>query len=90
VNLGRKLTKNKPITYEEMADFLACFPRKKSTENSRFVNVEAVKDYDLSAKNPNKIKEEIHRFPAEILEDIEMNNEKIESLVAEMRKVSLA
>jgi type I restriction enzyme M protein len=86
VNLERKLTKNKPITYEELSDFLSCFPSKKITENSRFVNVEEVKDYDLSAKNPNKLKEEIHRSPAEILDDIEVNNKKIETLMVEIRK----
>jgi type I restriction enzyme M protein len=48
--------------------------------------VEEVKDYDLSAKNPNKLKEEIHRSPAEILEDIEANNKKIEKLMMEIRK----
>jgi type I restriction enzyme M protein len=61
-----------------MGDFLKCFKDKKITENSRKVNVNDIKDYDLSAKNPNKIKETIHRDPKDILEDIEKGNEKIE------------
>ncbi len=87
VNLERKLTKNKPITFEDMGDFLKCFKDKKITENSRKVNVNDIKDYDLSAKNPNKIKETIHRDPKDILEDIEKGNEKIEWIVKEIKKI---
>lgn len=78
VNLGRTLTKNKPITFEDMSDFLKCCKDKKITENSWKVNVNDVKDFDLSAKNPNKVKEVIHRAPKDILEDIEKNNKKVE------------
>lgn len=81
VNLDRKLTKNKPITYEDLSDFLVCFKDKKITENSRIVNVNDLKDFDLSAKNPNKIKEQIHRDPKEILADIADNNNKINQLI---------
>jgi len=87
VNLERKLTKNKPITFEDMLDFLNCFPSKKLTENSWTVNVNDIKDYDLSAKNPNKIKEIVHRDPKEILQDIEKNNEKIISIVSELKNI---
>lgn len=87
VNPERKLTKNKPITFEDMWDFLKCFKDKKITENSWTVNVNDLKEYDLSAKNPNKVKEQIHRAPKDILEDIEKGNEKIELLVKEIRKI---
>jgi len=87
VNLGRTLTKNKPISYEDMGDFLKCFKDKKITENSWTVNVNDVKDCDLSAKNPNKVKEIIHRAPKDILEDIEKNNKKVEWIVAELKKI---
>jgi type I restriction enzyme M protein len=53
------------------------FNTRAITENSWTVNVSDIKDYDLSAKNPNKIKEQIHRDPKEILQDIEKNNERI-------------
>jgi type I restriction enzyme M protein len=68
-----------------MADFLSCFPSKKLTDNSRFVDVKDLKDYDLSAKNPHRIKEKMHRSPAEILDDIEINNKRIETLIGEIR-----
>lgn len=88
VNLDRKLTKNKPITYDDMADFLKCYKDKKITENSWTVNVNDIKDYDLSAKNPNKIKEQIHRDPKVILEEIENNNEKINGIIQEIKKIT--
>ena len=77
VDQGHTLTKNKPITSEELADFITSYPDKSTGENSRVVAVEDIKDYDLSAKNPAKIKEIIHRAPAEILADIASTNEKI-------------
>ena len=46
-------------------------------ENSWIVKVEDIKDYDLSAKNPNKNKEEVLREPKEILEDIEKTDNEI-------------
>lgn len=87
VNLERKLTKNKPVTFEDMGDFLKCFKDKKITENSWTVNVNDIKEFDLSAKNPNKIKEQIHRDPKDILADIEKGNEKIEGIVKEIKKI---
>ncbi len=87
VNLDRKLTKNKPITFEDMGDFLKCYKDKKITENSWIINVNDIKDFDLSAKNPNKIKEQIHRDPKDILEDIEKGNEKIGTIIQEIKKI---
>jgi type I restriction enzyme R subunit len=67
--------------------FLYATNGKKITENSRKVKVSDIKDYDLSAKNPNKIKEQIHRAPKDILWDIEKNNEKITGIVSELKKI---
>lgn len=87
VNLDRKLTKNKPINYEDLSDFLKCFKDKKITENSRTVNIDDIKDFDISAKNPNKIKEQIHRDPKDILAEIEDNNKKVELLISNLKKI---
>lgn len=89
VNLDRKLTKNKPITFEDMSDFLASFKDKKVWENSRFVNINDIKDFDISAKNPAKIKEQIHRDPKEILSEIEENNKKIEQTMNTLKNIIL-
>ena len=54
-----------------------CYKSREIWENSWIVKVEDIKDYDLSAKNPNKNKEEILRKPKEILEDIEKSDNEI-------------
>lgn len=76
INLDRKLTKNKPINHEDMKPMISAFKNKELGENSWITKVEDIKDYDLSAKNPAKIKEIIHESPADILEKI-MNTQKI-------------
>lgn len=77
VDLGRKLTKNKPITFDELQWMIDCYKSREIWENSWIVKVEDIKDYDLSAKNPNKNKEEVLREPKEILEDIEKSDNEI-------------
>jgi len=77
VDPARKLTKNKPITYNDMSELVKLFKDKPATEKSRYIDVADIKDYDLSAKNPAKIKVIIHRSLTEILADIEKNNEQI-------------
>jgi type I restriction enzyme M protein len=81
IDPGRKLTKNKPITFEEMQWFLDRSKDKKETEFSRKINVKDIKNFDLSAKNPAKIKEEIFRDPKEIMNDIKDTDQEIEMLV---------
>lgn len=84
VDSGRKLTKNKPITYEELTWWIEQYTKRETTDYSRTVNIEDIKDFDLSAKNPAKIKEIIHRDPKDILADIKATDEKI---VAEREKL---
>jgi type I restriction enzyme M protein len=54
------------------------------TPNSWIIKVEDIKDYNLSAKNPNKAKEEVLPSPIEILTIIEQRNEKINKLTKEL------
>lgn len=85
VDLGRKLTKNKPITFEELQWMIDCYNSREIGENSWIVKVEDIKDYDLSAKNPNKNKEEILRDPKEILEDIEKSDNEIKGHIQTLK-----
>ena len=87
IDLGRKLTKNKPITYEEIKNIPEILKERKISENSWIVKVEDIKDYDLSAKNPNKNAEEILRKPEEILDELEKNNKEIERLMWELKGI---
>lgn len=87
INLSRTLTKNKPITYDEIKHIPELLKNRSIWDNSWIVKVEDLKDYDLSAKNPNKIKEEKLRSPEEIIENIEKNDEEIKNLVSELRQI---
>lgn len=87
IDLWRKLTKNKPIHYEEIQDIAEFLKERKISKNSWIVNVEDIKDYDLSAKNPNKNSEKILRKPEEIISEIEKNNIEIEKNVKELKKI---
>lgn len=54
-----KLTKNKPLEYTHLQEFLKCYKERKITANSYLVSKKELEErnYDLSAKNPN-VKEE--------------------------------
>lgn len=77
IDLGRKLTKNKPITFEELWPMISAFKKREVWPHSWIVSSSEIKDYDLSAKNPANIKEIIHRAPNEIMQDILEANAKI-------------
>ncbi len=87
VNLDRKLTKNKPISYDDMQDMINSFKNKSTGENSWIVDIADIRDYDISAKNPSKIKEIIHVSPTDILEKIKITNNKIEDLTVQLDKL---
>lgn len=87
IDLGRKLTKNKPINYEEIKNIPEFLKERKISENSWLVKVEDIKDYDLSAKNPNKNKEKILRSPEEIISEIEANNIEIEKIMKDLKNI---
>jgi type I restriction enzyme M protein len=87
VDPSRKLTKNKPITYEDMQELVSFFPKQTKSDKSWVVNVKDIKDYDISAKNPSKIKEITHETPEIILEKIKENEKKIGEEMRELEKI---
>lgn len=87
IDLWRKLTKNKPLLYDEIKQIPELLQKREISENSWTVKVENLKNFDLSAKNPNKIKEEIIRNPEEIISEIEKNNLEITKLVSELKNI---
>ncbi|MCO7319760.1 SAM-dependent methyltransferase, partial [Riemerella anatipestifer] len=86
VNLEKKLTKNKPIQYVHIAEFVELYNKRTKTENSWLVTADEIRarNYDLSAKNPAKQKEVIHLSPSEILADIQSNDKQINLLLSEI------
>lgn len=93
VNPPYKLTKNKPIAYEHMQEFVELFnnPKLRNKTNQKVnencndwtisINEIIEKNYDLSAKNPNKITEVEHLTPSKLLAKIKDNNLKIDSFI---------
>ena len=78
-----KLTKNKPIQYDHLKEFISGFEKREQTENSWTITIDEVikSNYDISAKNPANIKEIIHQEPSEILAEIKSNDKTINSLL---------
>jgi type I restriction enzyme M protein len=87
VNPPYKLTKNKPIQNEHFAEFLACWQERKLTENSWIVNVNDIKDFDISAKNPNKAEAVAHVSPLELVATIKQNNAQIDEIMTEIEAI---
>ena len=87
VNPPYKLTKNKPIQYEHFAEFLDVWQERKLTENSWIVHVNDIVDYDISAKNPNKVETVEHKAPLELVEGIKENNAQIDVLMDEIKEI---
>ena len=82
-----KLTKKKPILYEHFSEFLKLYKSRANSDRSWTVKVSDIKDYDLSAKNPNKITEVVYLPPKEILAKIRKNEAEVSKLLDEIEKL---
>ena len=87
VNPPYKLTKNKPINYEHFKEFLETYKDRKLSDNSWVVNVNDIKDFDISAKNPNNIEVIEHKSPIELVTNIRDNNKEINDLMNEIESI---
>lgn len=82
-----KLTKNSPILFEHFAEFNELFNKRKTGDNSWIVQAKNIKNYDLSAKNPNgEIGIEQLR-PTELIKKIKENDNGIQKLIIEIEKI---
>lgn len=87
VDLGRTITKNRPITFEELKEIEPLWKSRKESSKSWIAQVDDIRDYDLSAKNPNKAKAEALASPADIMKSIEKRNDEINKLTEELKKI---
>lgn len=87
VNPPYKLTKNKPIQYEHFKEFLDVWEDRTLTDNSWIVNVNDIKEFDISAKNPNNVEVIEHKSPIELVENIKGNNREINDLMDEIEAI---
>ena len=82
-----KLTKNKPILFEHFKEFLEVWEKRTLTDSSWIVKVEDLKEYDISAKNPNNIETIEHKSPTELIKILRNNNKKIETMIDEVESI---
>ncbi len=87
VNPPQKLTKNRPIRYENFKEFLDVWEDRTLTDNSWIVNINDIKEFDISAKNPNNIEVIEHKSPMALVENIKGNNQEINDLMDEIEKI---
>ena len=75
------------INIEHFAEFLDSWETRKINENSWIVNVNDIKDFDISAKNPKKNDAIEHKSPIELVENIKLNNAEINDLMDEIETI---
>ena len=81
----QKLTKNKPITDEHLKEFVSLYKRRETTGRSWTVSASKLAvDYDLSAKNPAKLKDAEHLEPIDILKQIRTQEKLLSGLLDEI------
>jgi len=86
-NPDQKLTKNKPIQYEHLQEFVELSAQRPLSPNSWLVKVNDIIDTDLSAKNPNAQTCIDHRPPREIIARIKKNDKEISKLMTEVEQI---
>ena len=79
----------RPIQGNQIPDFLDKWHKRSETDNSWMVPVEeiAVRDWDLSARNPHKEKDLEHRPALELVQSIKANEERIIELLTELEDI---
>ena len=89
LNLERTLGKTRPLTEDDLADFLKNYSTKALTDNSWIVNMKDVdpETLDLSVKNPNKKDEAVYRAPAEILAEMADLDKQTAKLLKEVQEL---
>lgn len=86
-NPEQKLTKNKPIQYEQLQEFVELSATRALSANSWLVKAADIVDADISAKNPNTQTDINHLPPREIMVHIKRNDTEISRLMAEVEQI---
>lgn len=76
----------KPLDGSQIPDFLAKWQKRIEDKNSWTITVEEIieRDYDLSAKNPNRKDDYEHRPALELVQSIKAKEERIMTLLNEL------
>ena len=82
--LTGKFSKGKPITDAALEDCWQKFQKRAESESSWITPIEKLKNYDLTAKNPNAKPDLAHKPPAELVREIDEKEGKISNLLKEI------
>ena len=85
---GKNYTRNNPIKDEDLEDAYKKWQKREISKNSWIVKVEDIikRDYDLSAKNPNKIKLTTYKSPDKIVEGVLKSEKEIANIIKEVKR----
>ena len=85
---GKNYTRNNPIKDEDLEDAYKKYQEREISENSWIIKVEDIikRDYDLSAKNPNRVKLTTYRSPDKIVDGVLKEEEEIAIIIKEIKK----
>jgi len=86
---GRKnFTKTRPMRDEDWQDCFEKWQKREVGENSWIVKFEDIdkETYELTPRNPNKMKKKEYRPPAEILEEIVKKEKEVVNLLEELKE----
>lgn len=84
---GKNYTRTNPIKDEDLEDAFKKWQKREISENSWIVKVEDIikRDYDLSAKNPNRPKGVVYRKPEELVKSILEKEKEIEEILRKLK-----
>lgn len=84
----KNYTRTNPIKDEDLEDTFKKWQKKEVSENSWVVKVEDIikRDYDLSAKNPNRVKGIIYRKPEELVKSVLKKEEEIGKILDSLKQ----
>lgn len=77
----------KPIAGSQLPDFLEKQAVRAESERSWIVEVKDLKNYDLSARNPNRKDDYEHRPALELVQSMKLKQERIEELLEELEQI---
>ena len=82
-------TTRRPIQGDQIPDFQAKWEKRVVGGNSWIVPIEQIaeREWDLSARNPNREDEYEHRPPLQLVQSIKDNEERILDLLCELEKL---
>lgn len=86
-DLTGKFSKGKPITDAALEDCWKKYQNRSESNSSWIVPAEKLKNYDLTAKNPNAKPDLAHKPPVELVREIEEKEKRIGEILSEIDNI---